>query len=126
MAAAIRSIVFLWAILVLAGCASQRTDSLLIADSSLRMVWPPPPEKPRIKLLRIVTGPEDVIPPSSAMQRFFEYVTGEKRGGTPFVTPAGLVADGEGGIYVVDTFGKGIHKYDLINREVYFFSTAGS
>lgn len=122
----IRFLAALSVLALLTSCASQRLDSIFVADSSLHAVWPPPPETPRIKLLRIISGPEDIVPPSTTVQRFFEYVTGEKRSGSFFVTPGGLTADGNGVVYIADTFGKGVHKFDLVNREASFFSTAGS
>src|SRR6266702_6093175 len=112
-----RCSVLLLLVVLFSACSTFQGNPFLLADQNLRYVWPPKPNQPRIKLLRVLKGPEDIVPPSGRFQRLFEAMTGEKSQLMGFVTPAGVVADGDRFIYVADPAARQVHRYDLTDRE---------
>jgi len=91
------SIVFL-----LPGCARYSVEPFPLHDATVSLVWPRPPNPPRIRFLREINGPEQVAPSSGKLERLWELVTGERKQKLPFATPYGLVADNGSVIYVAD------------------------
>lgn len=122
---------YCWIILTLSflisSCAVQHQKSAFFADSGLQpLVWPSPPEKPRIKLLKVFTGGEDFTLPKGTFRNLFEKITGETSKPVGFMAPAGLVSDGDRYIYVADPSARLVHKVDTADNEVSYISHAGS
>jgi DNA-binding beta-propeller fold protein YncE len=111
------------AAVVMAGCAA--VEPLNMRDATVDMVWPPPPNPPRIRYLREINGPAAVIPEKGRLTRLVELVTGESRANIGFYAPYGIVSDGEALIYVADTSAGLVHRYDLASREVSHIFQAG-
>lgn len=63
------------------------------------LVWPAPPDNPRIKFLRILRGENDITKHS----RSLEVIAGKKKKPVRLVKPYGVCVDREGRIYVSDT-----------------------
>lgn len=121
----------LFALLVpmcLSGCAAARLDDAAWQDQRLNaVVWPQAPEKARIKLLRVVQGPQDVVAASSGVaKRVFDYITGTKEEYVDFFTPQCIAADGNGLIYIADPSIGIVHRYDLAGKEVQYLYQAGN
>lgn len=89
------------------------------------MVWPPAPEQPRVKLLKVFSGAEEFVAPKSAFNTIFEAITGEIPQPVGFMTPAGLVSDGDRYIYVADPSARLVHKIDFIDNEVTYLTHSG-
>ena len=107
---------------VLGGCASLGREALPLADSRVARVWPAPPETARISMLRVLSGPGDILPERTKFQRMLESVTGEQQVYIGLKIPAGVAADGEGLIYIADPAARLVHRYDFKNREVDYLS----
>ena len=88
------------------------------------IVWPQPPEKPRIRLINIVSRPEDLQIKSTAFRRFMDYFTGKTD--MTMVAPYGVANDSAGRLYVVDTALKAVHVFDVSGVKYYTFSTKDS
>lgn len=121
-----------WALLLclmfsaLWGCAATRLDPAAWQDSRLNAVWPRPPEKPRIRLLRVIRGPEDVIvTEKGVVGRFFDYFLGDSNEYAGFFTPQCMAADGNGLIYIADPSIGVVHRYNLASHEVGYILQAG-
>jgi sugar lactone lactonase YvrE len=121
-----------WALLLamtvamLSGCAGARLEPAAWQDSRLNAVWPQPPEKPRLRLLRIMQGPEDVVvAEKGAVGRFFDFILGEDKQYSGFFTPQCIAADGNGLIYIADPSIGVVHRYNLATREVGYIFQAG-
>jgi DNA-binding beta-propeller fold protein YncE len=71
------------------------------------LVWPLPPDQPRIRLIQVLHGAADVEPKKKA--GFLDRLAGiEKKQFKPsFVKPYGIATDSEGRVYVTDS-GQGI------------------
>lgn len=113
------TLIFFFVSVLVSGCSTARLDPALWQDQDIDVVWPPPPQQGRIRLLKIINGPEDVIEAQKgAISRFFDYFVGDTNNYTGFYTPQCIAADGGGLIYVADPSIGVVHRYDLANREV--------
>jgi sugar lactone lactonase YvrE len=88
------------------------------------ILWPKPPEIPRIRLVNSITAPRDVNIAETRGIRFLRFLKGEKA--RPIVNPYGLTRDREGRLYVVDTFYKIIHVMDERDSVYYSFPEKGT
>lgn len=87
-----------------ASCAGPK---VVVLDRK-KYVWPPPPDKPRVKLVDIIATDRDL-----RTMTFQEKLFGEERRFN-FKKPHGVVADKRKNIYVSDT---GFHSVFIINRQ---------
>lgn len=105
--------------LLLGGCSSASLDPALWQDNRIDIVWPLPPQTTKIRLLKIINGPEDVIEgQKGAVGKFLDFFLGDKNQYTGFYTPQCIAADGNGLIYVADPSIGVVHRYDMAAREV--------
>jgi sugar lactone lactonase YvrE len=98
------------------GCAgSLKTEEIFVVEADLN--WPPFPLKPRIKYIRSIAMPSDIVIKEEKgwLGRAFDYLTGGSLlEGTPISAPYGLFFDSDkASLYVADRARKGIHRYDL-------------
>ncbi|MHC5054410.1 MAG: SMP-30/gluconolactonase/LRE family protein [Planctomycetota bacterium] len=94
-------------LLVICGCAAE------IAQEP-EIVWPAPPEKPRIKYLRTLTGESDFKRSSAALTA----LAGEERGRLTLMKPYGVCVDKDGRVYVSDTRRGKVLMWDFDKSEV--------
>ena len=90
------------------------------APKNINLVWPVPPDKPRIKYVGSIYGAGDVEPAKKA--GFLDRLAGiEKSDIKPgFVKPYGIATDSKGRIYVSDS-GQGlIFVLDTKNKKVHY------
>lgn len=113
--------------LPLCGCAAPRLDPAAWQDRRIDLIWPRAPEIPRIRLLRVVNGPEDVIvTEKGAVGRLFDFLLGDSNNYVGFYTPHCMAADGNGLVYIADPSLGLVHKYNLASHEVSYIVLAGS
>lgn len=109
----------------LAGCISGQPENVIWADPKVDLVWPAPPERPRLRFLRVVE-PADFIQKKGGPNQLWRWMTGEEGQVLPLVTPYGVTADGKGRIWVADTQAGVVHLFDLARRRVSYFTVAGN
>jgi DNA-binding beta-propeller fold protein YncE len=120
------NILIIFLLFTLSGCASAKLDEAAWQDQRLNAVWPQPPEKGKIKIQRIINGPQDVFESSSGIvKKVLDYVTGNKEEVIELYTPHCIAADGNGLIYISDPSIAVVHKYNLATREVQYIVQAG-
>lgn len=74
------------------------------------MIWPEPPEIPRVALINLVHRPEDLGIRPSLMRRFWSGLIGQA---APEIgAPHGLTTDRAGRLYVVDKVLRQVHVFD--------------
>lgn len=83
-------------------------------------VWPPAPERPRIRFVHTVSKPEDLHIRPGAFRRFLDYFAGNKA--PSMVTPYGVETDSAGRLYVVDTFLRTVHVFDEAGNTYHRFA----
>ena len=101
--------------LVMSGCVKQADVSGVHPD----IFWPNPPEVKRIEFVKAVSKPEDLNIRPGILKRVADYIVG--RPAASIVSPYGTAADAQGRLYVVDTFLKRIHVFDVARNQYYFF-----
>ncbi|OGW35991.1 MAG: hypothetical protein A2X58_09110 [Nitrospirae bacterium GWC2_56_14] len=94
----------------------QGADKPQPQASAQPWVWPLPPDKPRVQFIRTVITPQDLGIKKGFFARVWEFVAGEDTVDR-IVSPHGLVADGEGKVYVADWGGACIHFFDFEKKK---------
>jgi len=97
--------------LLLGGCLAGSPEAPPEARSPLpNLIWPEPPEIPRIALVNLVQRPEDLGIRSSVFRRLWLGLVGRR---VPEIqSPHGLTIDRAGRLYVVDKVLRQVHVFD--------------
>ena len=85
------------------------------------IVWPGAPEIPRIRFVNSISKPEDLQIRAGMFRRFFEYLFGKPE--RSIVAPYGVETDSSGSLYIVDTFLRTVHVFDVQANKYHTFST---
>jgi sugar lactone lactonase YvrE len=89
------------------------------------LVWPMPPERPRIRYLGSLTGSMDVQPPKKKGWLTKLINEEETQRVIGLGRPAGIAIDSQGRIYVADTFRGAVFIFDLANKTLDFIGADG-
>ncbi len=101
------------------GCGPQESD--LLKAPATPLVWPEPPDQPRITYLGAVSGESDMEKPASLFDGVGALLFGTKPVGI-LVSPYAVAVDPTGIMYVADTGGAVVHAFDLRTRDYRQFS----
>ena len=113
-------------ITLVSGCTSARLEDAAWRDNRLNVLWPQPPDKARIRLLKVIQRPRDVVAASSGtIGRMFDLIVGAREDYLDFYTPQCIAADGNGLILVADPSAGLVHVYNLATREVSYIFRVG-
>jgi len=74
------------------------------------LVWPPPPEKPRIQFMKTIIKPADLGIKKSFFKKIWEFVAGDEP--ESMVRPYGIAVKGDK-IFITDVALAGFHVFDL-------------
>lgn len=107
------------------GCTLIAAPVAQWVDPATNLLWPDPPDRPRIHYLRDFKGAAD-FEKNSSSQKFFTWLTGDRDKKLPFISPYGIAADGLGRIWVADMGIRGVHQIDLAAEEVSYIFSAGA
>lgn len=85
-------------------------------------VWPPPPQKPRVKLLQVIYGEGDVL--VKRKRSWVDRLVGERSQDRflRFHRPFALAGDSQGRLYVTDTYLRGVFILDPTERALRIFA----
>jgi len=97
-----RHLAVLTAVILLASCAPIQDTVHETASPPEPLVWPLPPEIPRILYETSIHAPEDMQIRPGFWERFWNYLTGKTR--LRLISPFSVAADDPGTLYVVDSF----------------------
>ena len=105
------------------GCDSNRNELSLRPD--VRLAWPAPPEKSRIKYLGVISTEADLKAKISWTQGLGELLFGKGKIGV-LVAPSAVAIDRNDRLFVTDSAGAVVHVFDL-NKRTYkqFAALAG-
>jgi DNA-binding beta-propeller fold protein YncE len=86
--------------------------ALLLCDIAWadNLVWPPPPEKPRIQFMKTIIKPADIGIKKSFLKKLWEFVAGDEPEG--MIRPYGIAVKGDK-IFITDVALAGFHVFDL-------------
>jgi DNA-binding beta-propeller fold protein YncE len=87
------------------------------------IIWPTPPEVPRISFVKSLSRAEDMGIEEGLVKSFLRFLAG--RADTPMINPHGLEVDAEDRLYVVDYFRKQIHVFDTRGKQYALFPERG-
>jgi DNA-binding beta-propeller fold protein YncE len=104
---------FLTALLALglAGCSSTKPQS-----APPNLVWPDPPDEPRVKYITSVSQPSDLGFKRSGFSRFANWLIGAEKAKEKFNKPFGLALDEGGNLCVTDTGANTVHLFDTTHK----------
>ncbi|MGN6644129.1 MAG: 6-bladed beta-propeller, partial [Verrucomicrobiota bacterium] len=89
------------------------------------LVWPMPPEQPRITYVQSIAAPADVGIKVSGFRRFSNWLTGAKKGNESLARPFGVALDDAGNLCVTDTSANTVCCFDRDARRWYHWEEIG-
>lgn len=111
---------FIFVALLLASCAGKQT-----VRKEIKLVWPPPPDEPRLSYVHYYTGLNDFkIPEKSALDTFIGERPGGNAQGVHFKKPYGVTAH-DGKIYVTETAHRKVFVIDTVKEKMTFLGDRG-
>lgn len=97
--------------LVLAGCATAPKEE------PVRLVWPPPPLKPRIEFVRSIISDQDLNRDTTFSEKLLAFLAGEKPLPNRIVEPMGLAISDDGQrLYVSDFAHLAVFVFDFAQK----------
>jgi DNA-binding beta-propeller fold protein YncE len=97
--------------LMLAGCATQKPAP------EVHLVWPPPPQKPRIEFVRSISSDRDVHQDTTFTQKVLDFLGGVQPPANYIVQPLGIAVSSDGQlVYVSDYEMNQVSVFDFANR----------
>ena len=115
-----RGIIVLLSGIVLFFCLQGCFKEIAVTKKNLPdLLWPPPPEVPRIHFVNALSSPEDINIQESLSKKILNFIKGRKE--TPMVNPYGVLLDSDHRLYVVDSFCKCVHVFDEEQNDYYTF-----
>ena len=102
--------------------------SLLGAQSgaaAAQLVWPPPPDEPRIAYVQSISNPGDAGVKASLFHRISNWLSGARQGGEPLSRPFGLAVDEAGNFCITDTGAKAVCFFDRAAKRWYRWDQVG-
>lgn len=96
------------------GCA--RPAGVLFAPSDGALVWPPPPDPPRVRFVGEVRSAADLKPGRSAGEGLASLLFGSEPA-PGMVSPMGVCTDGADRVFIADSTAQVLHVLDLGTRE---------
>jgi DNA-binding beta-propeller fold protein YncE len=115
----IRILPIILAVLLFLGPAACVKDTHPAKETLPDIVWPQPPEIPRIRFVGAVSKPQDLQIRPGVFRKFFDYLIGKTE--MLMVAPYGVETDSAGRLYVVDTYLRTVHVFDVKGSAYYSF-----
>lgn len=110
-----RALFLLLPILFVSGCATFPPFEFV--DRRVSVVWPAPPEIPRVRYLSQFHGSSDLVVKKGKLSNLIQAMTGEDSLGTDFITPSSISTFSSRYMVVADPSSRAVHWFDLVERE---------
>ena len=94
---------------------SLAEDNQTASEPEEELVWPSPPQQPRIRYITSFTNSDDVAAEKGFFGKLWEFIIGPDEL-ISLVKPMGVAADSQGRVIVADAAGKRIHIFDQTKR----------
>jgi len=97
---------------LVSGCATQQK-----AQEVTQLVWPPPPQPPRVKFVRNIVSDEDLEKDTTSTQKILNFLGGDKPTANQFAEPTGIAVSDDGQrVYVADIMQHAVFVFDFGNK----------
>jgi DNA-binding beta-propeller fold protein YncE len=107
------------------GCATSSPTNSNTIDTS-ELVWPLPPEQPRIKFVRTLHSEDQIVPPESTMSSLRSSLLGQPaKAGRQLKKPYAVHADDSGRVFVADSGWGKVLVFDEKNQSFSVWGTHG-
>src|SRR5579883_709948 len=120
---------FLFVCLLLALAAVRFSSNAALAAPAAtaqpRLVWPPPPDDPRVEYVKSISGPSDIGSHRSAWQRLAGFLTGESAPRDGLIKPFGVAVDDTGNLCITDMANRAVYCCDLARKQWRRWDAAG-
>lgn len=113
-------LIILFLLISINGCVGASKQPFLWQDETVDLVWPDPPDKPRIRYLRSLTGPLD-FKEKNQTAGVLNWLLGERQEELPLLGPFAVAASRSGSVWVADNGARSLYKLDLMSRKINFF-----
>lgn len=110
-------------VLTACGATVPRQDLWVSRDATL--IWPPPPNVPRIGYVRTLTGPQDFAGAEKG-RGLWDWLTGAREIRVSLLTPVAVAADGGGRVWVADSSARMVYRFDLAGERVDYIRQVGA
>jgi sugar lactone lactonase YvrE len=111
---------------MLAGCSTGSSPKKAqFEQPGVPIVWPAPPDEPRIAFVQDIRHPGDVGIKRSALTRFARWVIGSDEAKEQFAKPFGIALDENGNLCVTDTGVNAVSYWDRTRRKWYRWDKLG-
>ena len=107
---------------LLASCVATPRDT---PEKSMSLVWPSPPDQPRIAYVHSLHSPRDIGQSMSRWTRLGHWLTGENGESLALQKPFGLALDETGNLCVTDTGANSVCYLDFAHRKWRRYLAAG-
>jgi DNA-binding beta-propeller fold protein YncE len=115
---------FCAAVLVgLSGCGGHKP--FVWQEPAERVVWPPPPEVPRLRYLHSFARPADLRDEPGQGERVLRWLLGKTSVDLPLATPYAVAMDGDDALWIADNGSRMLYRYDLPRGKVDYIREAG-
>ena len=104
-------------------CATRPAQS---PRPSPALVWPAPPDEPRIAYVRSLQSPADFGVKPSVFGRFARWLTGEANDGGPFIKPFGIALDDQANLCFTDTGANAVYCFNPASTTLSRWEQVGS
>jgi len=95
------------------------------AAAQTNLVWPPPPDEPRVRYVQSISQPADLGSKRSGFRRFSNWLTGARQGNETLNRPFGLALDDSDDLCVTDTGANAVSYFDHKARRWYRWEQIG-
>ena len=90
------------------------------------LVWPPPPDEPRIAYVQSIANPSDAGIRGSGLRRFANWLSGAREGNESLGRPFGLALDEADNLCITDTRENVVLFFDKAGRRCYRWEQIGA
>ena len=108
------------------GCTTSDSTRPATTTDTSNLVWPAPPEQPRIKFVRTLFSEDQIVPPESTMSRIRDSLLGKaSKSGRQLKKPYAVHADNRGRLFVADSGWGKVLVFDEPNKSFSIWGTNG-
>ncbi len=119
----IRLLIFISCCLILTlltGCAGSISQPIARQEETIDLVWPDPPDQPRIRYLRSLYGPED-FKKKTRTSKVLSWMLGDQQEGPSLLSPFAVAVSRSGLVWVADNGASMLYRLDLKRRKIDYF-----